>query len=89
MSKNYPSNNYQIGAKMKRTNFIFKLALCFLTVAATLAMVTTRDVVNAQIGNIETEDNCMKIAVDSIQKMDSLPEAFNSSASPQAGYVFW
>ena len=73
---------------MKCPNFIFKLAIRFLTVAATLAMVTTRDVVNAQIGNIETEDNCMKIAVDSIQKMDRLPDAFNSSASPKAGHVF-
>ena len=56
--------------------------------AATLAMVTTRDVVNAQIENVETEDNCLKIAVDSIQKMDRLPDVFNSSASPKAGHVF-
>ena len=73
---------------MKFRDFIFKLAICFLTVAATLAMDTTRDVVNAQIGNIEAEDNCMKIAVDSIQKVDRLPDAFNSSVSPEAGHVF-
>jgi hypothetical protein len=84
----FSKHDYQVDAKMKRKNFLFKCAICFFSVAATLTMVTTKDVVNAQNGNIEAEDNCMKIAVDSSQKMDRLPDVFKSSASPKAGHVF-
>ena len=44
MSINYPTKNYQIGDKMKRTNYGFKLAIWFFTVAATLIMFTSSDV---------------------------------------------
>jgi gamma-glutamyltranspeptidase/glutathione hydrolase len=40
MSINYSTNNYQIGAKMTRTNYGFKFAICFLTVVATLIILT-------------------------------------------------
>lgn len=42
-----------------------------------------------QIGNTETEDDCIKIAVDSTQQLDRLPDEFNSSESPKAGNVFF
>jgi hypothetical protein len=51
-------------------------------------MVATRDVASAQTETFEAVDNCMKIVVDNIQQVDSLPNVFKSTASPKAGYVF-
>jgi hypothetical protein len=42
-----------------------------------------------QIGNMETEDDCIKISVDSTQQLDRLPDEFNSSETPKAGNVFF
>lgn len=47
------------------------------------------DTGSGQIGNMVTEDDCIKIAVDSTQQLDRLPDEFNSSASPKAGNVFF
>ena len=47
------------------------------------------DTGSGQIGNMETEDDCIRISVDSTQQLNRLPDEFNYSESPKAGYVFF